>query len=64
MNVFIVHAHHESKSFNGAVTRVAVETLEKDGHKPWPTIVSAFVTFGRPSPFGIRHSMVLTNRFS
>jgi len=33
MNVFFVHAHHESKSFNRAMTRVAVETLESDGHE-------------------------------
>ena len=64
MNIFIVHGHHESKSFNGAMTRVAVETLEKDGHNPRPTLASAFVTLGRPSPFGIHHSMDLTNRFS
>jgi NAD(P)H dehydrogenase (quinone) len=32
MNVFIVHAHHEPTSFNGAMTRLAVEVLEKAGH--------------------------------
>ena len=33
MNVFIVFAHPEAKSFNGALKDVAVETLEKEGHK-------------------------------
>jgi NAD(P)H dehydrogenase (quinone) len=32
MNVFIVHAHHEPASFNGALTRAARETLEDAGH--------------------------------
>jgi NAD(P)H dehydrogenase (quinone) len=32
MNVFIVHAHPEPKSFNGALTRVARETLTAAGH--------------------------------
>ncbi|XP_067661470.1 ribosyldihydronicotinamide dehydrogenase [quinone]-like [Haliotis asinina] len=31
-NVLIVYAHHEPKSFNGALLRKAVETLEADGH--------------------------------
>jgi len=33
MKVFIVHAHPESKSFNGALTRRAVEVLEAVGHE-------------------------------
>jgi NAD(P)H dehydrogenase (quinone) len=33
MKVFIVHAHPEPKSFNGALTRRAVETLTADGHE-------------------------------
>lgn len=33
MKVFIVHAHAEKKSFNGALTRTAVETLEGAGHQ-------------------------------
>lgn len=33
MNVFVVHAHHEPESFNGALTRVARETLEAAGHE-------------------------------
>jgi NAD(P)H dehydrogenase (quinone) len=33
MNVFIVHAHHEPASFNGALTRAARETLEGTGHE-------------------------------
>lgn len=32
MNAFIVHAHHEPRSFNGAMTRAAVETLGGLGH--------------------------------
>ena len=32
MRFFIVHAHHEPQSFNGAMTRTAVETLEGLGH--------------------------------
>ncbi len=32
MNVLIVHAHHEPQSFNGALTRHAVEVLENAGH--------------------------------
>lgn len=32
MNVFIVHAHPEPKSFNAALTRTAVETLTGAGH--------------------------------
>lgn len=33
MKVLIVHAHPEAKSFNGAMTRHAVETLENAGHE-------------------------------
>ena len=33
MKVFIVHAHAEPKSFNGALTRLAKETLEAQGHE-------------------------------
>lgn len=32
MKVLIVHAHPEPQSFNGALTRTAVETLERLGH--------------------------------
>lgn len=32
MKVFIVHAHHEPQSFNGAMTREAVATLEAADH--------------------------------
>jgi NAD(P)H dehydrogenase (quinone) len=32
MNVFIVHAHHEPRSFNGAMTAAAREVLEDAGH--------------------------------
>ena len=32
MNVFIVNAHHEPESFNGALTRTAGEALEGAGH--------------------------------
>ena len=33
MRVFIVHAHPEPKSFNGAMTRAAVEALTNAGHE-------------------------------
>ena len=33
MRVFIVHAHHEPRSFNGALTRKARETLLEAGHE-------------------------------
>jgi NAD(P)H dehydrogenase (quinone) len=33
MRVFIVHAHHEPKSFNGAMTREAVKALASAGHQ-------------------------------
>ncbi len=33
MRVFIVHAHHEPKSFNGAMTREAVAALTAAGHE-------------------------------
>ena len=32
MNVFIVHAHPEPQSFNGAMTRAAVQSLTSAGH--------------------------------
>jgi putative NADPH-quinone reductase len=32
MNVFLVLAHPEPRSFNAALTRTAVETLERAGH--------------------------------
>ncbi len=32
MRVFIVHAHHERQSFNGAMTREAVSALKSEGH--------------------------------
>lgn len=32
MRVFIVHAHHEPTSFNGALTRAAASALEEGGH--------------------------------
>jgi len=33
MKVFIVHAHHEAKSFNGALTNVAERVLAAIGHE-------------------------------
>ena len=33
MKVFIVHAHHEPKSFNGALTRLAEGVLREQGHE-------------------------------
>ena len=33
MRVFIVHAHPEPKSFNGAMTRAASEALREAGHE-------------------------------
>ena len=32
MKVFIVHAHHELKSFNGALTQAVVTALQDAGH--------------------------------
>ncbi len=33
MKVFIVHAHHEPKSFNGALTEAAIAALTANGHE-------------------------------
>jgi NAD(P)H dehydrogenase (quinone) len=33
MRVFIVHAHPEPKSFNGAMTRAATDALTAAGHE-------------------------------
>lgn len=33
MRIFIVHAHHEPTSFNGAMTRAATEALAAAGHE-------------------------------
>jgi NAD(P)H dehydrogenase (quinone) len=33
MRIFIVHAHPEAKSFNGAMTRAAIEALQAAGHE-------------------------------
>ncbi|TIT69787.1 MAG: NAD(P)H-dependent oxidoreductase, partial [Mesorhizobium sp.] len=33
MRIFIVHAHPEPKSFNGALTRTAQEALSASGHE-------------------------------
>ena len=33
MRIFIVHAHHESASFNGALTRAATAALSDAGHE-------------------------------
>ena len=33
MRVFIVHAHHEPKSFNGALTQAAREALLANGRE-------------------------------
>jgi NAD(P)H dehydrogenase (quinone) len=33
LRVFIVHAHHEPKSFNGAMTHAAVEAITAAGHE-------------------------------
>tara|TARA_Y100000766_G_C18347117_1_gene337623 strand:- start:6 stop:212 length:207 start_codon:yes stop_codon:yes gene_type:complete len=33
MKVFIVHAHHEPKSFNGALTGATVAALTDAGHE-------------------------------
>jgi putative NADPH-quinone reductase len=32
MNVLVVHAHPEPKSFNGALTRAAIRALREHGH--------------------------------
>jgi len=33
MKVFIVHSHHEPRSFNGALTEAAQRVLTSDGHE-------------------------------
>lgn len=33
MRIFIVHAHHEPQSFNGAMTRAAIAALTSAGHE-------------------------------
>jgi NAD(P)H dehydrogenase (quinone) len=43
LRVLIVHAHHEPTSFNGALTREAVRTLEEAGHE---VIVSDLYAMG------------------
>jgi NAD(P)H dehydrogenase (quinone) len=43
MRVFIVHAHHEPASFNGAMTRAAAEALNTAGHE---VIVSDLYAMG------------------
>ena len=43
MRVFIVHAHHEPKSFNGAMTREATAALAAAGHE---VIVSDLYAMG------------------
>ena len=43
MRVFIVHAHHEPKSFNGAMTAEAVKALEAAGHQ---SVVSDLYAMG------------------
>jgi NAD(P)H dehydrogenase (quinone) len=43
MRVFIVHAHHEPESFNGAMTRAASEALNQAGHE---VIVSDLYAMG------------------
>jgi len=43
MRIFIVHAHHEPKSFNGAMTHTATEALKAAGHE---VIVSDLYAMG------------------
>ena len=43
MRVFIVHAHHEPRSFNGAMTGTATEALRQAGHE---VIVSDLYAMG------------------
>ena len=43
MRVFIVHAHHEPKSFNGAMTQEAIAALRPAGHE---VIVSDLYSMG------------------
>jgi NAD(P)H dehydrogenase (quinone) len=43
MKVFIVHAHHEPKSFNGALTEAAIAALMANGHE---TCVSDLYAMG------------------
>jgi NAD(P)H dehydrogenase (quinone) len=54
MRVFIVHAHPEPKSFNGAMTREAVQALAAAGHD---VIVSDLYAMGF-NPVSDRHNFV------
>ena len=52
MNVFIVHAHPEPKSFNAAMTATAVDVFEKAGHR---VTVSDLYAMGF-NPVSARHN--------
>jgi NAD(P)H dehydrogenase (quinone) len=56
MRVFIVHAHHEPKSFNGAMTQEAVAALRPAGHE---VIVSDLYSMGF-NPVSDRRNFVTT----
>ena len=46
MNVFVILAHHERRSFNGALFHVAVATLTEAGH----TVVTSDLIACRSTP--------------
>lgn len=54
MRVFIVHAHPEPKSFNGAMTRAASEALREAGHE---VLVSDLYAMGF-NPVSSRHNFL------
>ena len=54
MRVFIVHAHPEPKSFNGAMTRTAAEVLTSSGHE---VLISDLYAMGF-DPVSDRHNFV------
>jgi NAD(P)H dehydrogenase (quinone) len=56
MRVFIVHAHHEPKSFNGSLTRHATTALEAAGHA---VVVSDLYAMGF-NPVSDRRNFITT----
>jgi NAD(P)H dehydrogenase (quinone) len=54
MRVFIVHAHHEPASFNGAMTRAATAALAGAGHE---ALVSDLYAMGF-NPVSGRHNFM------
>jgi NAD(P)H dehydrogenase (quinone) len=56
MKVFIVHAHHEPQSFNGALTRHAQQVLRAEGHE----VVVSDLHAMKWNPVSDRHNFTTT----